>query len=126
MTVCQGELPFSIDDKGGEKAVGRCVMISGGVLVFPSMPKGEIVDQWLSLMSMQVAPGATLILHGNFDLKKYSIISQGSSIWILLVQMFPLIYGTPRNSSRFTRYSCLKLVTTISGLKPYGVVALQS
>jgi len=47
MTVCKGELPFSIDDKGGEKAVGRGVMIAWGVLVFPSMPKGENVEQWL-------------------------------------------------------------------------------
>jgi len=45
MTICQGELPFAIDDKGGEKAVGRGVMISVGGLVFPSIPKGEIVDK---------------------------------------------------------------------------------
>ena len=51
MVVCQGELPFAIDFKGGENVVGRVVMIAGGVLVLPSMPKGEIVDQWLSLMS---------------------------------------------------------------------------
>ena len=51
MVFCQGELPFAIDDKGGEKTVGRGVMIVGGVLVFPSMPNWEIVDQWLSLMS---------------------------------------------------------------------------
>ena len=51
MVVSKGELPFSIDVKGGEKAVGRGVMITGGVLVLPSMPKGEIVDQCLSLMS---------------------------------------------------------------------------
>ena len=68
MVVCQGELPFSIDVKGGENVVGRGFMIAGGVLVFPSMPKGEIVDQWLSLMSTQEAHGATRILHGNFDL----------------------------------------------------------
>ena len=43
----RGELPFSIDVKGGENVVGRGVMIVGGVLVLPSMPKGEIVDQWL-------------------------------------------------------------------------------
>ena len=49
--VFQGELPFSIDDKGGENDVGRGVMIAGGVLVFPSMPKGDIFYQWLSLMS---------------------------------------------------------------------------
>ena len=42
--VCQGELPFPIDDKGGENDVGRGVMIIGGVLVFPPMPKEEIVD----------------------------------------------------------------------------------
>ena len=41
----QGELPFSIDVKGGENVVGRGAMIGGGVLVFPSMPKGEIVDR---------------------------------------------------------------------------------
>ena len=44
MTVCQGKLPFAIDDKGGEKTVGRAAMIAGGVLVLPSMPKGETVD----------------------------------------------------------------------------------
>ena len=68
MVVCQGELPFAIDVKGGEKFVGRGIMIAGGVLVLPSMPKGEIVDQHLSLMSTQEAPVATPILHGNFDL----------------------------------------------------------
>ena len=65
-----GELPFSIDVKGGENVVGRGVMIIGGVLLLPSMPKGEIVDQWLSLMLTQAALGATPILHGNFDLQK--------------------------------------------------------
>ena len=40
-----GELPFAIDVKGGENVVGRVVMIAMGVLVLPSMPKGEIVDQ---------------------------------------------------------------------------------
>ena len=69
MVVCQGELTFSIDVKRGENVVGRCVMIAGVVLVLPSMPKGEIVDQRLSLMLTQVAPGATQILHGNFELK---------------------------------------------------------
>ena len=44
MVVSQGELPFSIDVKGGENVVGRGVLITGGVLVLPSMPKGEIVD----------------------------------------------------------------------------------
>ena len=68
MVVCQGELPFSIDFKGGENVIGRGVMITGGVLVLPSMPKGEIVDQQLSLMSTQAAPGANPILYGNFDL----------------------------------------------------------
>ena len=89
MVVCQGELLFSIDVKGGEKEIGRGALIIGGVLVFPSRPKGEIVDQWLSLMSTQVAPGATLMLHGHFDLTTFSILSQGSSRWILLVEMFP-------------------------------------
>ena len=56
------------DDKGGEKVVGRGVMITGGVLMLPSMPKGEIVDQWLSLMSTQAALEATPILQGHFDL----------------------------------------------------------
>ena len=42
--VCQGELPFDIDEKGGENVVARGVMIAGGVLVLPSMPKGEIID----------------------------------------------------------------------------------
>ena len=44
MVVFQGELPFAIDDKGGEKVVGRGALIAGGVLVLASMPKGEIVD----------------------------------------------------------------------------------
>ena len=68
MVVFKGELPFAIDVKGGENVVGRGVMITWRVLVFPSMPKGEIVDQRLSFMSTQVAPGANPILHGNFDL----------------------------------------------------------
>ena len=68
MVVCQGELPFAIDVKGGENFVGRGVMIAGVVLVLPSMPKGEIFDQRLSLMSTQVAPGETPILNGNFYL----------------------------------------------------------
>jgi len=126
MKVCKGELPFSIGDEGGEKAVGRGVMITGGVLVLPSMPKGEIVDQWFSLMLTQATPRATLILQEYFDLTNYSILSQGYSIWILLIEMFPLIYGTPHNCSWFERYSCLKLVTPVSGLKPYGIVAWNS
>ena len=44
MVVFQGELPFAIDVKGRENVVGRGVMIAGGVLMFPSIPKGEIVD----------------------------------------------------------------------------------
>ena len=44
MVLSQGELPFVIDVKGGENVVGRGVMIAGGVLVLPSMPKEEIVD----------------------------------------------------------------------------------
>ena len=68
MVAFQGELPFAIDFKGGENVVGRGVMIAGRVLVLPPMPKGEIVDQWWSLMSTQEAPGANPILHGNFDL----------------------------------------------------------
>ena len=98
-------------------------MIAGGVLVLPSMPKGEIVDQWLSLMSTQATLGATLILHGNFDLTTYSIPSQGYFGWFLIFDMFLLIYGMPCNYSRFERYSCLKLVTPVSGLKPHGVKA---
>ena len=69
MVVFQVELPFAIDVKGGENVVQRGFMIPGGVLVLPSMPNGEIVDQQLSLMSTQSAPGATPILHGNFDLQ---------------------------------------------------------
>ena len=68
MVVFRGELPFAIDVKGGENVLGRDVMIAGGVLVLPSMPKGEIVDQRLSLMSTQAEPRANQILHGNFDL----------------------------------------------------------
>ena len=131
MEVCTGSqdgcvsggLPFSIDIKGRENVVGICFMIARGVLESPSMPKGEIVDQWLSLISTQAAPGATPIFHGNFDLPNYYIMSQGYFLWFLLFNMFPLIYGSPRNSSRFERYSCLKLVTPVSGLKPHGVVA---
>jgi len=33
-----------VNVKGGEKAVGLDSLIAGGVLVFPSMPNGEIVD----------------------------------------------------------------------------------
>ena len=40
----QGELPFTIDVKGGDNFLGRGVMTVGGVLVLPSMPKGEIFD----------------------------------------------------------------------------------
>ena len=50
MVVCQGELPFAIDVKGGENVVGRGFMIAGGVLVLPSWTKGDIFYQWLSLM----------------------------------------------------------------------------
>lgn len=73
-------------------------MIAGEVLAFPSRPKGEIVDQWFSLMSTQATPRATSILHRNFHLKALSNLSQVSSRWILLVEMFLFIYGTPRNS----------------------------
>ena len=121
--MCQGELPFAIDVKGGENFVGRGFMIIRGVLVLRSMPKGETVDQWLSLMSTQATPGATPILHGNFDLPNYYILSQEYFLWFLIINMFPLIYGTPRNSSIFERYSCLKLVTLVSGLNPHRVVA---
>ena len=75
MVVCQRELPFVIDDKGGEKSIGSNVMIIVGVIEFSSMPKGEIFDQWLSLMSTQVTPTTTPIFHGNFDLTTYSIMS---------------------------------------------------
>ena len=115
MVVFQGELPFAIDVKGGENVVGRGVMIARGVLVLPSMPKGEIVDHQLSLMSTQAAPRATLILHGIFDLHNYYILGQECFLWFLLVEMFPLIYGMPCNSSRFERYSCLKFVTQLVG-----------
>ena len=96
--VFQGELPFSIYDQGGENVVGRGVMITKGVLVLPLMPKGGIFDQWLSLISTQATPGAILILHGNFEFKNYSIPIQGYFGWFILVDMFPLIYGTPHNS----------------------------
>ena len=76
MVVFQGELPFAIDVKLGENVVGRGVMIVGGVLVFSSMPKREIVDQRLSLMSTQAAPRATPIFHGNFYLQNYYILGQ--------------------------------------------------
>ena len=114
-------LPFAIDVKGGENVVGRGVMIVGGVIMLPSMPEGEIFDQWLSLMSTQAAPGATPILHGNFYLQNYYILGQEYFLWLLLVEMFLFIYGTPCNSSRFERYSCLKFVTAVSELKPHGV-----
>ena len=73
MVVFQVELPFSIGIKGGENVVGRGVMIAWGVLVLPSMLKGDIFDQRLSLMSTQAAPGTNPILHGNFDLPNYNI-----------------------------------------------------
>ena len=76
LVVCQGELPFSIYVKGGDNVIGIGIMITGGVLVLPSMLKGEIVDQRLSLMSTQVALGATPILHQNFDLQNYYILVQ--------------------------------------------------
>ena len=98
-------------------------MITGGVLVLPLMPKGEIVGQRLLFMSTQAAPGAAKILHGIFYLKNYYILGQEYFLWLLLVEMFLLIYGTPCNSSRFERYSCLKFVTPVSGLKSHGVVA---
>ena len=68
MVVFQGELPFAIYFKGGENVVGRGVMIAGGALVLPSMPKGEIVDHRLSLMPTQAAPRANQILNGISDL----------------------------------------------------------
>ena len=76
MVLCKGELPFSIDFKGGENVVGRGSMIIGGVLVLSSIAKGEIVDQRLSLMLTQAALGANPILHGNFDLPNYYILGQ--------------------------------------------------
>ena len=91
MFVCQWVLSLSIDVKGGENVVGRGVMIAGRVLVLSSMPKGEIVGQWLSLMSTQGAPWATPILHGNFDQKNYYILGQEYFLWFLLVDMFMLI-----------------------------------
>ena len=74
MVVCQGELPFSIDVKGRENVLGRGVMIAVGVLLLPSMPRGDIFDQQLPLMSTQAAPGATPILHGNFELQNHYIL----------------------------------------------------
>ena len=68
MVVFQGELPFAIDVNEGENVVGRGVMIAGGVLVLPSMPKGEIFDQRLSLMSTQAALGDNQLFHRNFYL----------------------------------------------------------
>ena len=73
-------------------------------------------------MSTQAAPRATPILHGNFDLKNYSILSQGYFGWFLFVKIFPLVYDMPHNSSQFERYLCLKLVTPVSGIKSHGVV----
>ena len=66
MVVFQGELPFAIDVKGGENVVGRGVIIARGVLVLPPMLKGEIVDQWLSLMSTQETLGGTRYCMGIF------------------------------------------------------------
>ena len=59
IVLFQGELPFSIDVKWRENVVGRGVMIARGVLVLPSMAKGEIFDLRLSLMSTQAVPGIT-------------------------------------------------------------------
>ena len=65
----RGSYPLPLMSNGERKnVVGRGVMITRELLVLPSMLKGEIVDQRLSLMSTQAAPGATPILHGNFDL----------------------------------------------------------
>ena len=122
----RGSYPFPLMSKVGEKVVGRGALIAGGVLMFPSMPKGEIVDQWLSMMSTQVAPKVTTILHGNFDLTTPSIFTEGSPIWILCIEMFPLIYGISCSSSRFEIYSCLMLVSLVSGLKSHRVVACHS
>ena len=123
MVVFQGELPFAINVKGGENVVRRGFMTVGGVLVLPSMPKGEIVGQRLSLMSIQAAPGANPILQGNFDLPNYYILVQECFFWFLLVEMFLLIYGTPCNSSQFERYSCSKFVPPVTGLEPHRVGA---
>ena len=70
-----------------------------GSYPLPFMSKGEIVDQRLSLMSTQETLGATPILHGNYDLPNYYILGQEFFIWFLIVEMFPLIYGMPNNSS---------------------------
>jgi len=45
MKIYQGEFPFAINDNRGEKVLGRGFMITGGVLMLPSMPKGEIFYQ---------------------------------------------------------------------------------
>ena len=103
MVMFQGELPFPIDVKGGENVVGRCVMTTGEVLVLPSMPKGEIVDRWLTLMSTQAAPGATTIFVDNFGMKIYGLLSPNPPYSILLEELFLLICGMPRSSSWFER-----------------------
>ena len=73
-------------------------------------------------MSTQVAPGATQSCMVILTYQITIFLGQEYFLWFLLVDMFPLIYGTPCNSSRFERYSCLKFVTPVSGLKPHVVV----
>ena len=58
------------------KSKRMVVIVRESYPVLPSMPKREIFDQRLSLMSTQAAPGANPILHGNFDLPNYYILGQ--------------------------------------------------
>ena len=74
-------------------------------------------------MSTHAAPGANPILNGNFDLPSYYVLVQELFLWFLLVDMFPLIYGMPCNSSQFEKYSYFKFIPPVSGLKRHGVVA---
>jgi len=48
-------------------------MIATRVLVFPSMPKGEIGYKWLSMMPTQATQGLTPIFDDKFDMEIHGI-----------------------------------------------------
>jgi len=99
MVLCQGKLPFSIDVKGGEKVVERGALIVGEVLVLPSMPKWEIADLRLALMSTQAAPGMSLNVHGTLGIVIHDFLFHNLYRNIILKNIFLPVYSSPRNSS---------------------------